>query len=51
MNLEALDIGILGPAFCAAYGCSPHTCRSVSRYRAHGIVFIDLAMAQIAAMA
>ena len=50
MNMEGLDIGILGPAFCAGLlGLATHAPMG-QQVLARGIVFIDLAIAQIAGL-
>lgn len=50
MNIEALDIGILGPAFCAGLLVLATHVPLGQQVLARGIVFIDLAIAQIAGL-
>src|SRR3569833_2062155 len=50
MNVEALDIGILGPAFCAGLLVLATHVPLGQQVLARGIVFIDLAIAQIAGL-
>jgi zinc/manganese transport system permease protein len=50
MSLEGLDIGILGPAFCAGLLVLATHVPMGQQVLARGIVFIDLAIAQIAGL-
>ena len=50
MNLEALDLSILGPAFCAGLLVLSTHVPMGRQVLARGIVFIDLAIAQIAGL-
>lgn len=50
MNFEALDIGILGPALCAGLLVLITHVPMGQQVLARGIVFIDLAVAQIAGL-
>lgn len=50
MNLDALDISILGPAFCAGLLVLATHVPMGQQVLARGIVFIDLAIAQIAGL-
>ncbi len=50
MNMEGLDIGILGPAFCAGLLVLSTHVPMGRQVLARGIVFIDLAIAQIAGL-
>ena len=50
MNMEGLDIGILGPAFCAGLLVLATHVPMGQQVLARGIVFIDLAIAQIAGL-
>ena len=50
MNLEGLDISILGPAFCAGLLVLATHVPMGQQVLARGIVFIDLAIAQIAGL-
>ena len=50
MNLDALDFGILGPAFCAGLLVLATHVPMGQQVLARGIVFIDLAIAQIAGL-
>lgn len=50
MNLEGLDPGILGPAFCAGLLVLSTHVPMGRQVLARGIVFIDLAIAQIAGL-
>jgi zinc/manganese transport system permease protein len=50
MNLDALDISILGPAFTAGLIVLATHVPLGRQVLARGIIFIDLAIAQIAAL-
>jgi len=50
MNIDALDISILGPAFCAGLLVLATHVPMGRQVLARGIVFIDLAIAQIAGL-
>jgi len=50
MNMEGLDISILGPAFCAGLLVLATHVPMGQQVLARGIVFIDLAIAQIAGL-
>ena len=50
MNLDAMDFGILGPAFCAGLLVLATHVPMGQQVLARGIVFIDLAIAQIAGL-
>jgi zinc/manganese transport system permease protein len=50
MNIDALDIGILGPAFCAGMLVLATHVPMGRQVLERGIVFIDLAIAQIAGL-
>ena len=50
MNLEGLDLSILGPAFCAGLLVLASHVPMGQQVLARGIVFIDLAIAQIAGL-
>ncbi len=50
MNLQALDLNILGPAFCAGLLVLATHVPMGNQVLARGIVFIDLAIAQIAGL-
>ncbi|GAB4510482.1 MAG: metal ABC transporter permease [Sulfuricaulis sp.] len=50
MNLETLDLSILGPAFCAGLLVLTTHVPMGQQVLARGIVFIDLAIAQIAGL-
>ena len=47
---EQIEFGILFPAFLAGFWCSPPMCRMGQQVLKRGIVFIDLAIAQVAGL-